>query len=98
MTAGDARLTGSGQITCVEGRPLREQTLSVDLQFWARGGIARHLSTAGLLSTRKDDLGYALLGQTIHLGGTLEHIDKSQWHNLLVKAAARNPAGPKKGR
>ncbi len=96
MTAGDERLTGSGQITYVNGLSLRSQPLSVDLQFWARGRVARHLAKAGLLSTDKDSLGYARLSQPIHLGGTLEHIDRSQWHNLLVKTAAQSPAGPKK--
>jgi len=98
MTAPDERLTGSGQITFVKGLSLRAQPFSVDLQFWAHGGIAKLLSSAGLLSTRKDELGYALLNQPIHLGGTLEHIDKSRWHDLLVKAAARKPEAPKKDR
>jgi hypothetical protein len=96
MTAPDKRLTGSGQVTYVKGLSLRAQPLSVDLQLWARGRIAKLLSTAGLLSAQKDDLGYALLSEPIHLGGTLEHIDKSRWHELLVKAAARNLGGPKK--
>jgi hypothetical protein len=69
----------------------------VDLQFWGRNRIAKRLSKVGLLSTQKDDLGYTMLNQPIHLGGTLEHIDKSQWHKLLVKAAAQNPDVPKKG-
>jgi hypothetical protein len=96
MTAGDERVTGSGQITYVKGLSLRAQPLSVDLQFGARGQIAKLLSAAGLLSAKKDDLGYTLLNQPIVLGGTLEHIDKSRWHDLLVKAATRNPDGPKK--
>jgi hypothetical protein len=97
MTAGDERLTGSGQIACVKDLSLRARPLSVDLQFWGRNRIAKRLSKVGLLSTQKDDLGYTMLNQPIHLGGTLEHIDKSQWHKLLVKAAAQNPDVPKKG-
>jgi hypothetical protein len=54
------------------------------------------LSTAGLLSADKDGLGYTRLIQPIHFGGTLEHIDRSQWHNLLVKAATPKPVEPKK--
>jgi hypothetical protein len=94
MTAGDVRMTGSGQIGHVEGRPLRAQPLSVDLQFWARGRIAKLLSAAGLLSGRKDD-GYAALNQPIQLRGTLEKIDTSQWHAVLVRAAERKPPAPK---
>lgn len=97
MTAGDERITGSGQIGHVDGRALRAQPLSVDLQFWARGRIAKLLSAAGLLSDRKDGLGYAALNQPIHLRGTLEKIDTSQWHEVLVKAAKAQPAGRKPG-
>jgi hypothetical protein len=95
MTSPDKRLTGSGQVTYVKDLPLRARPFSVDLQFWARGRTAKLLSTAGLLSTQKDDSGYALLREPIHLGGTIEHIDTSRWHELLVKAAAQNPGGPK---
>jgi hypothetical protein len=90
------RLTGSGQVTDVKGRSLRAQPLSVDLQFWARGRTAKLLSAAGLLSTQKDDSGYTMLREPIHLGGTIEHLDISRWHELLVKAA-QNPGAPKKG-
>ena len=53
--------------------------------------LAELLTTAGLLSSRKDDKGYALLNQTVHFGGTLQHLDKTQWHDLLAKAAAPKP-------
>jgi hypothetical protein len=75
---------------------LRAQPLSVDLELWGRGGVAKLLSAAGLLSDRKDALGYTALNQAVHLGGTPEKIDKQQWHDLLVKAA-RTPVAPKKG-
>ncbi len=96
MTAGDVRVTGSGQITYVKGRPLRARPLRVDLQLGVRGQVAKLFSAAGLLSTRKDDLGYTMLSQPIVLGGTLAHIDGSQWHNLLVKAARRDSGGSPK--
>ena len=97
MTAEDERVTGSGQITYVKGLPLRARPLRVDLQFGARGRIAKLLSAAGLLSAQQDGLGYTLLSQTIFFGGTLEHIDNRRWHDLLVKAATQRPAGGKKG-
>lgn len=65
--------------------------LSLDLRLGARGGIASLLSDAGLLSPEKDSRGYRMLNQDIHLGGNLGHIDASQWHDLLVKAATRKP-------
>ena len=97
MSAPNERLTGSGQITYVAGLPLRARPLSLDLKFGARGAIAGFLSTAGLLSSDKDDQGYTMLHQPIHFGGTLEHIDESQWRDLLVKAATQTPDRGKKG-
>jgi len=97
MNAPDERVTGSGQITYVKGLSLSARPLSVELQFGARGRIAELLKVAGLLSSHKDDLGYTMLNQPIHFGGTLEHIDASQWHDLLAKAATQMPAGGKKG-
>ena len=97
VTAGDERATGSGLIAYVPGLPFRAQPLRVDLQLGARGQIAKLLSAAGLLSTQKDGLGYMLLSRSISLGGTLQHVDTRQWHDLLVKAAMQTPAGAKKG-
>ena len=95
VTAGDVRFTGHGQIGHVGESPLRAQPLSLDLELWGRGGIGKLLLAAGLLSDRKDALGYTALNQAVHLGGTAEKIDRQQWHELLVKAA-RTPAAPKK--
>jgi hypothetical protein len=97
MTAGDERLTGSGQISFAKDLSLRARPLSLDLQFWGRNRIAKRLGKVGLLSTQKDDAGYTLLNQPVHFGGTLEHIDNSQWHKLLVKAATPPSEVPKKG-
>ena len=97
MNAPNERLTGSGEIGYVEGRSIRAQPLSVDVRFGASGKIAEFLSTAGLLSAEKDDQGFKMIHQPIHFGGTLEHIDESQWHDLLVKAATQTPDRGKKG-
>jgi hypothetical protein len=91
LKAHDIRLTGAGQIGPAKGLPLRACPLSVDLQFRARGIVAKLLAKAGLLSAQKDKEGYRMLIQPIHLGGTLEHIDRKQWHELLLKAAEKNP-------
>ena len=96
MTAGDEHLKGSGQISPVKGQPLFKQPITVELQLGARGKVAELLSTAGLLSTGKDSLGYSLLNQPIRFSGTLEHIDGSQWNEMLVKAAMRKPDAEKK--
>jgi hypothetical protein len=96
MTAPDEHLKGSGQITYVKGAPLFKRPLSLELELGARGKVAELLSTAGLLSSKKDGLGYAILSEPIRFGGTLEHIDESQWNGLLVKAATRKPDAEKK--
>jgi hypothetical protein len=91
MTAPYERLNGSGQIGSVKNLPLSSRPLSLDLQFGARGRVAELLANAGLLSPKNDGLGYAPLKQTIHFGGTLEHIDGSPWRDLLVTAATPKP-------
>jgi hypothetical protein len=68
----------------------------VELQLGVRGKLAPLLATAGLLSARKDEQGYTLLNQPIRLGGTMQHIDETQWHDLLAKAAAPKPDEGKK--
>jgi hypothetical protein len=90
-TARDEHVKGTGTIRYERGTPLFREPLSVDLEFGARGRAADLLSKAGLLSPRTDELGYSLLGEDVHLGGTLERIDTDPWHELLVKAATRKP-------
>jgi len=41
-------------------------------------------------------LGYTLLNRSVHFGGTLQQIDRSQWHDLLAEAAIRKPDPVKK--
>jgi hypothetical protein len=96
MTAPDEHLKGSGLIGHVKGEPLFRQPLSLELRLGTRGKLSELLTDAGLLSPDKDGLGYALLGQPIRFGGTLEHIDASQWNEMLVKAATRKPDAAKK--
>ncbi len=96
LTAPEEHLTGSGRVTEVAGQPLRAQPLSLDLELGVRKGTAGFLKTAGLLSSRTDSLGYTMLNQPIHLGGTLEHIDDRQWHDLLLEAAQPKADAAKK--
>ena len=91
VRAHDEHLIGTGTVSYESGTPLFREPLSVDLQFGARGRAAELLSKAGLLSPRKDALGYSLLSEPLHLGGTLERIDTGAWHQLLVEAATRGP-------
>jgi hypothetical protein len=97
MVSPEVRLTGTGRIAAAKGLPLADQALSVDLQLGAKGGTAELLTKAGLLSTRKDELGYFIFDQPIRLGGTLAKLDSGQWNGVLVKAATRKPEDAKKG-
>lgn len=95
MISADEHLKGSGKIAYAKGVPLFKKPLSLELELGARGKAAELLATAGLLSSRKDSQGYAMLGEAVRFGGTLEHIDGSQWNDLLVKAATRKPDAAK---
>jgi hypothetical protein len=97
MTAPDEHLKGSGLITYVRGLPISAEPLSVELQLGVHDVLTKLLATAGLLSSGKDAIGYSLLREPIRFGGTLAHIDASQWHDLLAKAAVQNPSAEKKG-
>ena len=96
ITGPEERITGSGVIGCVEGLQLRAQPVSLDLVVSVRGDTGDLLAKAGLLSENRDDLGYTAIVQPVHFGGTLAHLDATQWHALLVKAATRKPDAEKK--
>jgi len=97
MTAADEHLTGSGEIGYAKGIALSARPLSLDVQFGVRGSIADLLKKVGLLSAQKDALGYTLIDQPIHLGGTLEQLKQDAWRAALVEAATRKPVAAKKG-
>ena len=84
----DERLTGSGQLTAVPGQPMAVWPLSLALHLGFHGPAAGFLTEAGLLSAPKDTQGFTQLRQSIHFGGTMAQPDSSEWHDLLVKAAA----------
>ena len=96
MTGREVNATGTGQIGFTQGRALFAEPLSVELQLGVRGKLVELLTTAGLLSSRKDEKGYTLLNQSVHFGGTLQHLDLTQWHDLLAKAATPKPDEKKK--
>jgi hypothetical protein len=97
ISAQDEYLAGSGQIAYAKGMAIAARPLSVELQFGARGALADLLSGTGLLSSQKNPQGYTLFNQPIRFGGSLAHLDDSQWHDLLVKAATPKPDPEKKG-
>jgi hypothetical protein len=93
MIAPEERLAGTGRIDYVEGTPIRDQPLSVDLEMGVRGQLGRFLDLVGMLKEGQDPLGYTQLYQPIHLGGTLRNVDQSQWRDMLVQAPLRKGGG-----
>ena len=91
MISPDAHVTGVGEIAYVKGVSPMAAPLSVELKFGVRDKTAELLSSTDLLSSEKDNLGYTLFKQTVHFGGTLQHLDASRWHDLLFEAATRKP-------
>ncbi len=97
MVSPEVRLRGTGQIAAAKGIALADQAIALDLQLGAQGKTEELLKKAGLLTGRKDELGYSAFGQNVHLGGTLAQIDASQWNALLIKAATPKTDVSKKG-
>jgi hypothetical protein len=93
LIAPEERLTGSGRVAYIEGTPIRDQPLSVDLDMGVRGQLAKFLDLVGMLKDGQDQLGYTQLYQTIRLGGTLRNVDQSQWRDMLVQAPLRKGGG-----
>jgi hypothetical protein len=93
LIAPEERLKGTGRIAYVEGTPVRDQPLSVDLEMGVRGQLGKFLDLVGMLKEGQDALGYTQLYQPIHLGGTLRNVDQSQWRDMLVQAPLRKGGG-----
>jgi hypothetical protein len=96
LTAPDVHLRGTGQITYTRGLPVSQEPLSLDLRLGVKDVAAKLLSSVGLLSQEKDGLGYPLLNQPVHFGGSLVHIDDRQWHDLLARVMNPRPPDPAK--
>ncbi|HVU36061.1 MAG TPA: hypothetical protein VHE61_21650 [Opitutaceae bacterium] len=87
VVAPDEHITGSGEIGPSPGNGFTRGPLQLQLQLAVRGIAAKRLAAGGVLSSEKDALGYTKLREPLHFGGTLDHVDKTQWLDLLVKAA-----------
>jgi hypothetical protein len=93
LLAPEERLGGTGKISFVQGTPIRDQPLSIDLEMGVRGQLGKFLDLVGMLKDGQDPLGYSPLYQPIHLGGTLRNVDQSQWRDMLVQAPLRKGGG-----
>ncbi len=93
LIAPEERLTGQGTVTHVDGVPIASQPFSADLNLSVRGHLHTVLDIVGMLKEGQDALGYTELYQPIHLGGTLDAIDESQWRSMLLQAPLRKGGG-----
>ncbi|HEY1412710.1 MAG TPA: hypothetical protein VGF36_11245 [Rhodopila sp.] len=91
LVAPDESIAGTGLLTAQPGKPLLVWPLTLEWALSFHGHPAQLLAKAGLLPNQAGAPGYALLSPRIHVGGTLEHPDLSEWHALLAKAAAVKP-------
>lgn len=91
LTAASEHVTGTGQIDYVKGRTLAARPLTLDLRLGLRGVPAKFLADAGLLPAKKDAADYTPLDTPLHFIGTLEQLDRSEWRDLLLKAATPPP-------
>ena len=85
LIAPEERITGTGMITYEEGVPIRAQPLSIDLDVGVRGRLGGFLGVVGMLKEGQDE--------PVHLGGTLQKIDQSQWKETLIQAPLRKGSG-----
>lgn len=96
VVAPNEHITGAGDVGRASGLAFPARPLSLVLRLAVKGDPAKLLGSAGLLSGEKDALGYSALAQPIRLGGTLEQVDATPWHDLLAAVAAKAAAaGPK---
>jgi len=96
LVSPDVTLSGSGSIAAQTGKPLTSWPLTLDWSLSFHGHPAELLAKDGLIVYKKDAPGYVVLDPRIHVGGTLEHPDLKQWHDILAKAASATPAKPAK--
>ncbi len=89
----EGRLAGRGRIAYAEGYAVADQELSVDLEFGARGHLARILDLVGPLKDAQDALGYRQLSQPgAPRGVAPKDQPQSQWRDMLVQAPIKRGA------
>jgi hypothetical protein len=89
VEAARERLTGTGEIAAADIASLTARPLRLDLKLALSADAANALADSGLLTDQKDAKGYTRFAAPIHLEGTLDKIDETQWRDTLVKAALR---------
>jgi hypothetical protein len=103
LIAPEVRLEGRGKVRHLEGEPLLEQPLTLQLAVAARGALGGMMAAVGLVGPTPDSLGYQPLVLDLpELGGTLAAPNTNAFYQELAKRAARTATdritnGVKKG-
>lgn len=87
LISPELRLTGSGRAVHRPGTTLAEDELEMEFQLRARGRQRDLLGYLGALDPQPDDLGYAATTLPLKIGGTVGHIDATEFSNRLVTLA-----------
>jgi hypothetical protein len=85
LISPEVRLLGKGSLAYVEGRPLLDQPLNVELALAARGKVEALLNRARLIdATARDDLGYVRAKYPVVIGGTMAKPDALSFYTRLA--------------
>jgi hypothetical protein len=88
LVAPQLYLRGSGMIRSQAGVPLAEQPMNFSLQLGAAGRLESMLSRVNLVSPERNELGFAPMGPSFPLRGSLARPDASELWSTLGRAAA----------
>lgn len=91
LISPEVRINGTGQINHVEGTPLLEQPLKLELILAARGKLGDKMKTTGLLETKTDSLGYTPFFMPFKIGGTLAATDTSELSKAFLTSLLEKP-------
>lgn len=96
LISPEVRLVGQGSITYVEGRPLLDQPLNVELNLAGRGKMENLLDRANLLlgPTSRDDLGYSRAKYPVVVAGTVARPDALSFYTRLATSKLLDSLAP----
>ncbi len=89
LVAPDERITGTGAVGWIEGRPFAAQPIRLELRFGTHGRLAELLAKGGLSLDPGAVPGFRTLSDPVVFTGQIGRIDGRAWHDLLARAADR---------
>jgi hypothetical protein len=81
-------------VTHVEGRPLLDQPLSVEMNLFARGKVESLLNRARLVEGPRDDLGFVRAKYPVVVAGTMAKPDALSFYTRLATARLVDSLAP----